>query len=69
MGEVRQVPEADEAAARERYLARHPGAAQWAGFGDFAFYRLELADLYYVGGFGQMGWLSVGDWLKTTGVV
>ena len=62
MGEVRAVPEAEVDAVRERYLARHPPAAQWADFGDFAFYRMEVADIYYVGGFGAMGWVSGGDY-------
>ena len=56
MGEVR--PEADEDDVRARYLLRHPQAEQWVGFGDFAFHRMEIADVYYVGGFGQMGWVS-----------
>lgn len=62
MGEVHRVSEADEDAARERYLARHPKAAEWVGFGDFAFYRMAVADVYYVGGFGQMGWVSSSDY-------
>jgi putative heme iron utilization protein len=31
-------------------------------FEDFRFYRLEPVDLYYVGGFGVMGWVSVSDY-------
>jgi putative heme iron utilization protein len=27
-------------------------------FDDFAFYRLEVADCYFVAGFGAMGWVS-----------
>ena len=63
MGEVRPVPEPEAESVRESYLARHPQAEQWAGFGDFAFYRMQVADVYYVGGFGQMGWVSVGDFV------
>ena len=63
IGEVRPVPEAEKESVRERYLARHPQAEQWAGFGDFAFYRMQVADVYFVGGFGQMGWVSVGDFV------
>ena len=62
MGEVRPAPEADEDDVRARYLARHPQAEQWVGFVDFAFHRMEIADIYYVGGFGQMGWVSGRDY-------
>lgn len=60
MGELHRLEE--DAAVRERYLARHPQAAQWVDFGDFGFYRMEVADIYYVGGFGQMGWVSGSDY-------
>ncbi len=63
MGEVRPVAEDEQDAVKDRYLARHPQAEQWAGFGDFAFYRMQVADVYYVGGFGQMGWVSAGDFV------
>ena len=60
MGELQPVE--DDTEVRERYLARHPQAAQWVDFGDFAFYRMEVSAIYYVGGFGQMGWVSGGDY-------
>jgi heme iron utilization protein len=62
MGEVGTVPEAEVDEVRAYYLARHPQAEQWVGFGDFAFYRMAVGDIYYVGGFGAMGWVSGGDY-------
>ena len=50
--------------ARELYLERHPGSKYWVDFDDFAFYRLEIADIYYVGGFGVMGWIAASDYLN-----
>ncbi len=47
----RAAPIADEA-LRARYLARHPYAALYAGFGDFALWRLVAEEAHYVGGFG-----------------
>ena len=44
------------------YLQRHPKAQQWANFGDFSFYRLVVKDIYFVGGFGVMGWITPGDY-------
>lgn len=63
MGEVLPLPEADIADARERYLTRHPNAAYWVDFEDFGFYRLEVADVYYVGGFAAMDWVSAEEYL------
>lgn len=42
-------------ADRERFLARHPEAAGYAAFADFAFYRLVVDKAQYVGGFGRIG--------------
>ncbi|HUN51591.1 MAG TPA: pyridoxamine 5'-phosphate oxidase family protein, partial [Candidatus Sulfotelmatobacter sp.] len=41
---------------RERFLARHPSAAMYAGFGDFAFYRVSIARTHLVAGFGRIHW-------------
>lgn len=58
-----QAVAADEVAAiRDDYLARHAAAHAWAGMKDFAFYRLRVSDVYYVGGFGAMGWVSAEDY-------
>lgn len=37
-----------------RYLARHPAAELYAGFGDFAFWRLEPERAHAVAGFGRI---------------
>ncbi len=56
------MPAAEVATARAAYLARHPNASGWVDFGDFAFWRLEVLDIYWVGGFGAMDWLEVRDY-------
>jgi putative heme iron utilization protein len=48
------VARIDEAAARQTYLARHPQAAGYADFGDFAFYVLHVERAHYIGGFGRI---------------
>jgi len=37
-----------------RYLARHPAAELYAGFGDFAFWRLHPVEAHAVAGFGRI---------------
>jgi putative heme iron utilization protein len=44
-----------------RFIARHPGAAMYAGFKDFAFWRLEVARAHLVAGFGRIHWLAARD--------
>lgn len=61
LGAVTQVPEPEVEQAREAYLKVHPAAEQWVDFGDFAFYRMDVAEVYYVAGFGVMGWVSARD--------
>ena len=58
MGAVTPVPADARAEARAAYLARHANAAYWVDFEDFAFHRLEVEDLYFVGGFAAMDWID-----------
>jgi heme iron utilization protein len=58
MGAVTPVPGETRADARAAYLARHQNASYWVDFEDFAFYRLEVTDLYFVGGFAAMDWID-----------
>jgi putative heme iron utilization protein len=44
----------DDPAARRRYLERQPEAEMFAGFADFAFYRLALKHTHLVAGFGRI---------------
>jgi putative heme iron utilization protein len=41
----------------ELYLLRFENARYWQEYTDFAYYRLEVAGVYYIGGFGVMGWV------------
>ena len=62
MGNVTSIPEPDVAAARRLYLARHDNSRYWVDFEDFSFYRMDVLDVYYVGGFGVMGWVSAPEY-------
>jgi len=37
-----------------RFLARHPAAADYADFGDFNFFRMNVTGVHLVGGFGRI---------------
>jgi hypothetical protein len=62
IGHAKPVPESDVASAREVYVAKHENSRYWVDFADFGFFRLEPVDIYYVGGFGVMGWVEARDY-------
>lgn len=51
----------DDPAHRARYLRRHPDAAFYAGFADFAIYRVTVERAHLVAGFGRIHWLSAAE--------
>ena len=63
VGSVVPIPKPEVAAARDLYLARHANSRYWVDFEDFSFYRMDVVDVYYVGGFGVMGWVSASDYV------
>lgn len=56
-----RVAATDDAKARARYLARHPEAEMFAGFADFAVYRMDIARAHLVAGFGRIVDLAAKD--------
>jgi heme iron utilization protein len=48
--------------ARGLYLERHPNSKYWVDFDDFSFFRMDVLDVYYVGGFGVMGWIAAPEY-------
>lgn len=55
LGEI--APATDPSLLR-RYVARHPSAAAYAGFGDFHCYRLSVRRAHLVAGFGRIDWIA-----------
>ncbi|MEM6381249.1 MAG: DUF2470 domain-containing protein [Pseudomonadota bacterium] len=65
MATARQVSDAAERAAlRGRYLARHPKAALYVDFADFAFWVLEPTGAALNGGYGKAYTLASNDVLS-----
>src|SRR5277367_279534 len=62
IGVAEPVPASDLDSVRETYLARHENSRYWVDFSDFSSFRLQPIDLYYVGGFGVMGWVEAQDY-------
>jgi heme iron utilization protein len=62
VGNVPPLPESEVTEARKVYLARYANSKYWVDFEDFSFYRMDVVDVYYVGGFGVMGWVSASEY-------
>lgn len=55
LGRARRSADANH---RQRFLARHPEAALYADFNDFAVYRIALDRAHLVAGFGRIDWIE-----------
>ena len=58
LGLLSTVADDDRPTARDRYIAANPTSAYYIDFGDFAFYRLDVQSIRYVGGYGRMSWVD-----------
>jgi heme iron utilization protein len=56
-----RVARSDEARHRARFLRRHPDAALYADFTDFALYRVAIDRAHLVAGFGRIHWLTADE--------
>jgi putative heme iron utilization protein len=63
LGRLALVPEAEREAAGRCFFAAHPGTEYYLGMKDFAFYRLGVESLRYIGGYGRMSWVGAQDYL------
>ena len=59
LGDVTEAPSGE---VRELYLSRYENAKFWQDYTDFAYYRLHVSAVYFIGGFGVMGWISAEDY-------
>lgn len=62
-GRAEPVPEAEVPALKARWLARHPYAALYADFGDFALWRIRPVGALLVGGFARAARVKLADLL------
>lgn len=58
---IGEAARCDEAQPRERFVARHPSAAQYAGFADFHLYRIAVGRGHLVAGFGRIAWVEAAE--------
>jgi len=59
LGEANEAPAAE---VRDLYLSRYENAKFWQDYTDFSYYRLDVSGVYFIGGFGVMGWVGAGEY-------
>jgi len=59
---IGMASEAPAAEVRDLYLSRYENARYWQDYSDFAYSRLEVKGVYFIGGFGVMGWVTAEDY-------
>ena len=57
MGDASQAGK-DDALLRTRYLRYFPSASQYFDTHDFSFYRINIQQARYIGGFGRISWVT-----------
>ncbi len=56
-----RIARSDDPRHRARFLRRHPDAALYAGFADFAVHRVAVERAHLVAGFGRIHWLTLAE--------
>jgi len=59
LGTTAEVPATE---VRDLYLSRYENAKYWQEYSDFAYFRLEVSSVYFIGGFGVMGWVAAEEY-------
>jgi len=64
IGKMVKVPEKELDAIKKMYFDRFKDAKQFKDFQDFNFYKMEIKEIFWVGGFGDIQWLDVRSFIE-----
>lgn len=65
VGKMTKLTDKDEVEkAKKVFYGKHKKAEKLDQFHDFAFYKLEIEKIYYIGGFGDIQWVEPKDYKK-----
>tara|TARA_B000000477_G_C5987354_1_gene183339 strand:- start:38 stop:652 length:615 start_codon:yes stop_codon:yes gene_type:complete len=62
VGECHEITGEEREPAKKAFLEAHESASVYADWDDFAFFRLSVDSVRYIGGFGRMSWVSGSRW-------
>ena len=62
VGECLEVPDNERESVKKSFIEAHESASVYADWEDFAFFRLNVESVRYIGGFGRMSWVNETRW-------
>ncbi len=66
VGTATRLERGPDAEAREAFLSAHPNASYYADFKDFAFWKMDVTAVRYIGGYGRMSWVEGESWTEAS---
>lgn len=66
VGGAKRLERGQDASAREAFLAVHPNSSYYVDFKDFAFWKMDVTSVRYIGGYGRMSWVEAEAWSSAT---
>lgn len=68
IGKMEKVTNKEEiTATRKIFFDRFPNARNFEELHDFDFYRMKIDKVYYIGGFGDINWITAESYYKNFG--
>ncbi|ROQ22438.1 HugZ family protein [Gallaecimonas pentaromativorans] len=67
LGDAQKLAEGEDEAAFARYASQFPESLGYRQAHDFAVWRLLPKRIRFIGGFGKIFWLELGEWQGATG--
>ena len=62
MGDINRLAHSDLSECTERFFKFFPESQQYQFMHDFSFYRLDVKEARWIGGFGEIAWLDRKNW-------
>jgi putative heme iron utilization protein len=63
LGKATLIDKSEEKDISEKFWARFPESRMYQNSHDFKFYRIKLEHIRYIGGFGQIHWVPLNEFL------
>ena len=63
MGDLVPVAENELDSCKKRYYQMLPESKMYAKMHDFNFYKIQIKNVRWIGGFGKIAWLDVSNWV------
>lgn len=66
LGHATPIAKEDESITADRFFRLYPDSKQYQQAHAFEFYKMHIDRVRFIGGFGDIHWISESDWRQTT---